>query len=463
MRDPGHSRHRSSLLLAAPLVALMVALLVPAALLPQTRLKDRAPATVSRSVTRAPADFASIDSLISVRAAEDAFSGVVAVARNGRVVYERAAGIANRATAAPMRLDTQLQIASITKLFTQIAILQLEEAGKLSLTDTVGKFLPDYPNRTVRSKVTVDQLLHHRSGVGSFWNPEFMKRHASIHTVADYLSLFDRDSLLFQPGTGEEYSNGGYVILGAIIERASGQSYHDYIRTHVFVPAGMTHTRPYDNRVHLAEAAVGYTSQTLGGPAPMDSRHAGVGPRPGMEKPNPSSATAVAPSGDHPLVLRGPPSKGADAAAPPPRMQLRIMGADGRELSPDEARKAVVAQGRAGAGGRVARHPNTASEAGTSGPAGDDYTTAGDFIKLAQALTSYQLLDSARTAVVLGPQFQRGGEFRVGGGGPGVNAEFSISPSGYVVVVLSNYDPPAATTVAQFIRATVASPPTSEH
>ena len=463
MRDPGHSHHRSSLLLAAPLIALLVLLLAPGRLLPRTRLTDHAPAIVSRPVTRAPADVASIDSLISARVAEDAFSGVVAVARNGTVVYERAAGIADRAAATPMKIDTQLQIASITKLFTEIGILQLEQAGKLSLTDTVGKFLPDYPNRTVRSKVTVDQLLHHRSGVGSFWNAEFMKRHASIHTVADYVALFDRDSLLFQPGTGEEYSNGGYVILGAIIERASGQSYHDYIRTHVFVPAGMTHTRPYDNRVHPAEAAVGYTSQTFGGPVPMDSRHAGVGPRPGLEKPNASSGAPTAPSGDHPLVLRGPPSNGADAAAPPPGMQLRIMGADGRELSPDEARKAVAEQGRAGAGGRVARHPNSDSEAGTSGPAGDDYTTAGDFIKLAHLLTSHQLLDSARTALVLGPQFQRGGEFRIGGGGPGVNAEFSISPSGYVVVVLSNYDPPAATSVAQFIRASLAPPPTSVH
>ncbi|HEY5060843.1 MAG TPA: hypothetical protein VII52_04855, partial [Gemmatimonadaceae bacterium] len=87
-----------------------------------------------------------------------------------------------------------------------------------------------------------------------------------------------------------------------------------------------------------------------------------------------------------------------------------------------------------------------------SGPAGDDYSTAGDFVKLARALVGRKLLDSARTAAVLGDRYARGGDFRAAGGGPGANAEFSIFPTGDIVVVLSNYDPPAATTIAQFIR-----------
>ena len=220
-----------------------------------------------------------IDSFIARRVAGDAFSGTVLVARKGDIVYERAVGLANRETGTPMSLDTKLQIASTTKLFTQIAIRQLEQAGKLSLNDTVGKFLPGYPNAVVRSKVTIEQLLRHRSGVGSFWNERYMARHAGVRTVADYLDLFQNDSLLFEPGSSEAYSNGGYVILGAIIERVSGSSYHDYVRERIFEPAGMTQTTPYDSRVSLANAAVGYPTQMLG-PVAGDRRLAGRAPRP---------------------------------------------------------------------------------------------------------------------------------------------------------------------------------------
>ena len=87
-----------------------------------------------------------------------------------------------------------------------------------------------------------------------------------------------------------------------------------------------------------------------------------------------------------------------------------------------------------------------------SGPAGDHYSTVGDFLKLANALTSHRLLDSAHTAAVLGARYARGDDFRANGGGPGVNAEFSIFPSGDVMVVLSNYDPPAATAIAEYVR-----------
>lgn len=318
---------------------------------------------------------ASVDSLVARRVAEDSFSGVVIVASKGQIVYERAAGVANREHGIPMTLDTKLQIASATKLYTQIAIRQLEQLGKLSLADTVGTFLPEYPNRTVRAKVTVEQLLRHRSGVGSFWNERFMARRASVRTVRDYMELFQNDSLLFEPGTSEAYSNGGYVLLGAIIERLSGQTYHDYVRKHIFEPAGMTETLPYDSRAAAPNSALGYTFQSLGG----------------------------SPTGG--------------------------------------------------------RRPNAAFHAGMSGPAGDHYSTAGDFIKLARALTSHRLLDSTRTAAVLGQRFAAGGDFRANGGGPGVNAEFSIFPSGDVMVVLSNYDPPAATVIAQFIRSLLGATP----
>jgi CubicO group peptidase (beta-lactamase class C family) len=325
-----------------------------------------------------PADLPGLaDAFVNARAAADSFSGVVLVARNGKIQYQRAAGLADRERNIAMQPDTRLQIASTTKLYTQIAIRQLEQAGRLSLTDTVGRFLSGYPNPVVRSRVTIEQLLGHRSGVGSFWNEQFMARAPDIRSVDDYLELFQGDSLLFEPGTRQAYSNGGFILLGAIIEQVTGMSYHDYVREKVFEPAGMSETVPYDNRGRVASAAVGYTRQNPDGPR---------------------------------------------------------------------------------AGGSGTRRPNTWSQAGMSSPAGGDYSTVGDFLKLAEALLSHKLLDSVRTAAVLGARYAAGQDFRANGGGPGTNAEFSIFPGGEVIVVLSNYDPPAATAVAQYLRSLVAPP-----
>lgn len=373
-----------------------------------------------------------LDSIVQRRANADSFSGVVLVTHDMTPVYQRAVGLANRQAGIPIRLDTKLQVASVTKLYTQIAIRQLEQAGKLKLSDTLGKFLPSYPNPVVRSRVTVELLLQHRSGVGSFWNERFMARRANIRSIRDYMELFQNDSLLFEPGTSQAYSNGGYVLLGAIIEQASGQSYHDYLREHVFKPAGMTNTMPFDRRVVLSNAAVGYTAQMLGGPLPGDQRLAGPGPRPGYES---------APTGDQ-------------SSAQP---QLRLIGPDGKPMSQEEIRQARAQ--RTAQGG--ARQANTSMQPGMSSPAGDYYSTVGDFLKLARALIANKLLDADHTGALLGPRFASGGEFRSNGGGPGVNAEFSVFANGYVLIVLANYDPPAATAVAQPARALLGSLPGS--
>jgi CubicO group peptidase (beta-lactamase class C family) len=362
------------------------------------------------------------DSFVSERVAADAFSGAVLVARRGGVVYERAAGMADREAGTPIALDTKLQIASATKLFTHIAIRQLEQAGKLSLADTVGKFLPGYPNPVVRSKVTVEQLLRHRSGIGSFWNDRYRANLANIRSTNDYLELFQSDELLFEPGTSEAYSNGGYVVLGAIIERLTGKSYHDYIRENIFRVAGMTNTVPYDRNVHYPNAALGYTRMTAGGPASggADQRLAG---------PGPGGASGG-----------GSPSGGA---------RLRLRGPDGRELSQEEAQAMRARMASA------PRRSNADTKPGLSGPAGDHFMTVGDFLKLATAITSHRLLDEKHTGALLGARYTQGNDLRANGGSGGVNAEFSIYPTGDVIAVISNYDPPAATDVAQFIRGLV--------
>jgi CubicO group peptidase (beta-lactamase class C family) len=377
-----------------------------------------------------------LDSIVQHQGGTDSFSGVVLVARGDSTIYQRAVGIANRENRALMGLDTKLQTASVTKLYTQIAIRQLEQAGKLRLTDTLGTFLPRYPNADARRKVTVEHLLTHRSGIGSFWNENFMATAGSLRTIDDYIGLFQYDSLLFDPGTSQAYSNGGYLLLGAIIEKVSGQSYHEYLRTHIFEPAGMRNTLPFDNRVTVANAAVGYTTQAFGAAPSGDRRLAGTGPRPGYEGAANPAGVPNAPS----AVQGGG------------QMQMRLIGPDGRAMTPEQIAE-VRAQRAAQGGGQ--KHPNTPFQAGVASSAGDYFSTVADFKLLAKAILGNRLLDSARTKALLGARYASGEDFRSNGGGPGANAEFSIYPNGYVMIVLANYDPPAATSVAQAIRALI--------
>jgi CubicO group peptidase (beta-lactamase class C family) len=166
------------------------------------------------------------------------------VAKDGKPVYAKAFGLANRTWNIPNRVDTRFNLASITKMFTAVAVAQLVEQGKLAYSDTVGKVLPDYPNKDVAAKVTVRHLLSHTSGligaralVERVPNPP-----ATLRTVDEMAALFANEPLAFPPGQQFEYSNAGYILLGKIIEKASGQSYYDYVRAHVFKPAGMANT-----------------------------------------------------------------------------------------------------------------------------------------------------------------------------------------------------------------------------
>src|SRR6185503_13254237 len=141
----------------------------------------------------------------------------------------------------------------------------------------------------------------------------------------------------------------------------------------------------YDNQIARPNAAIGYTSQPLDAPPAGDRRLAGSGPRPGYPRP--------------------------DSASGNPQPGLRIIGPDGRQLSPEEARAAMARR----AGNAGPRRPNTRMQPGMSGPAGDHYSTVGDFLKLANALLGHRLLDKAHTDAVLGTRFAAGREFRANG------------------------------------------------
>lgn len=170
------------------------------------------------------------------------FSGVVLVAKGPRVVFEHAYGDASPAFGVAMTPATRLNAASIGKSITGVAIGQLVDAGRLSYDDTVGRWLPDFPDPGVRAKVTVRQLLSHTSGLGPddyYDDPRWDSMRFRLHDVASYMQI-SRDAKIGAPPGQYLYSNTGYVILGAIIEKATGQSFYDYVQRHIFDPAGMT-------------------------------------------------------------------------------------------------------------------------------------------------------------------------------------------------------------------------------
>lgn len=218
---------------------------------------DQGPRAAEEIIADAPA--------IVEAAMAGGFSGVVLIARDGKPVLERAGGLANRNFEVKNRMDTRFNLGSINKTFTKLAIAQLMEAGKISLDDKLSKFLPDYPNADALAKVTVEQLVEMKSGIGDFFGREFEATPKSrIRTLKDYLPLFAAKPLAFEPGTARAYSNGGYVVLGLIIEKASAENYFDYVREHIFKPAGMNATGSYEMDEIVPNLAVGYMRKAAG-------------------------------------------------------------------------------------------------------------------------------------------------------------------------------------------------------
>lgn len=306
-------------------------------------------------------------------AKKDEFAGVVLVARHGEVLLQKAWGAANRETGAPATLDTRYRLGSMNKMFTSVATLQLVEAGKLSLDETVGKILPDYPNKDVASKVTVRHLLTHTGGTGDIFGPEFDKNRLTLREHGDYLKLYGSRGLTGEPGATFDYSNYGFVLLGAIIEKVTGMSYYDYVRSRIFQPAGMTST----DSLPETEAVPNRST--------------------GAMKDN---------------------------------------------------------------GGWV---PNTDTLPWRGTSAGGGYSTAGDLLRFAQALESGKLISKASLAAATTPYKEHYGygfgiqgegplrRYGHGGGAPGMNGELLVFPQlGYVVICLSNLDPPAASRIADY-------------
>ena len=222
-----------------------------------------APATASDAPTRRLSDAEIVEQLrqyVERMAQRDVFSGAVLLAKRGTPLYQAAFGEANKDFGARNTLDTKFNLGSMNKMFTAVAAMQLVEAGKLSLDDSLGKFLPAGSMRPdVLAKVRVKHLLSHTSGLGSYFNDAWDRQSRALYrSVDDWMRLAKNDSLQFEPGTQWAYSNTGMLVLGKVIEVASGQSYFDYVREHVAKPAGMTSTDAYElDRVNH-NLAVGY-------------------------------------------------------------------------------------------------------------------------------------------------------------------------------------------------------------
>ena len=363
-----------------PIVAALTLLVCVACQAPRGEITEPGP-----DAAAAAADSAFVAALrakLTTDTEAGVFSGAVLVTRDGRTLFEGAYGLADRERGVPNTPLTQFRAGSMYKMLTAVATLQLVQAGTLRLDAPLGTYLPDYPNADVASRVTPHHLLTHTGGTGDIFGPLFTANRLELRTTGDYLRLYGTRSLQFAPGTQHVYSNYGFILLGASIERVSGKSYDDHVLERVLAPAGMTATGTAPEDSLVPGRAAGYMRQ--GGPS----------------GPLVSNATT--------LPYRGT-------------------------------------------------------------PAGGGYSTVGDFARFAVAVRDRQLLDATHTAllytgkVAVNPSVQYaygfmdrvvGGRRWVGhgGGAPGMNGELLFEPSGgYVVVVLSNFDPPAATQVAGFI------------
>ena len=190
----------------------------------------------------------------------DGFSGTVLIAKDGVPILRKAYGYANRSFNVPNQIDTKFNLGSMNKMFTATAVMQLVEQGKISLDGKIIDYVPDYPNKDVATKVTIHQLLTHTSGLGNYWTEEYMRSSKDLfREVGDYIPLFVNDELLFEPGSRFSYSNAGFMVLGFIIEKVTGENYFDYVREHVYKPAGMLDTDAYETDYVVPNLAVGYT------------------------------------------------------------------------------------------------------------------------------------------------------------------------------------------------------------
>jgi CubicO group peptidase (beta-lactamase class C family) len=201
-----------------------------------------------------------LDGFVKRMASNGVFSGTLLLAKGETILYQAAHGEASKRFKVPNNLQTKFNLGSMNKMFTSTAIMQLVSQGKLSLTDTLSDFADEsWLAKDITRKIEIQHLLTHSSGLGSYFNQTYMSTSKSLYrTLDDYKPLIKNETLRFEPGSDNAYSNTGMFMLGVVIEKASGQDYFSYIREHIFEPAGMTNSDSYEMDQPVPNLAIGY-------------------------------------------------------------------------------------------------------------------------------------------------------------------------------------------------------------
>lgn len=195
--------------------------------------------------------------IIASYTADKTFMGTVLVAKDGKTLIDQGYGSADLEWNIPNSPATKLRLGSLTKQFTAASILLLQERGKLSIDDPVSKYMPDAP--AAWSKITIYNVLTHTSGIPNFTGfPDYRASEWKDTTPTELVARFRDKPLDFEPGTKFNYSNSGYVLLGYLIEKISGQTYADFLQQNIFTPLGMTSTGIDSNAAILPQRAQGY-------------------------------------------------------------------------------------------------------------------------------------------------------------------------------------------------------------
>jgi CubicO group peptidase (beta-lactamase class C family) len=211
-------------------------------------------------ITSQSPSMADISAYLKELTTQDEFAGAVLIAQDGDPVFKGAYGQADRSLNILNNIDTKFNLGSIDKMFTAVAALQLVEEGELSLDDKIMDILPEYADTRIPGHATIHQLLTHMSGMGDYiQNENYMDIRRQIQTTEDYLPLFSNTPLKFEPGAQFGYSNAGYIVLGLIIEKLTGESYYDYVQKNIFEPSGMINTAAYSLDAETPNLAIGYT------------------------------------------------------------------------------------------------------------------------------------------------------------------------------------------------------------
>ncbi len=203
------------------------------------------------------------DEIISQNYNNDMPGATILVAKNGKAIYRKAVGKASLELDVDMVPENVFMLASISKQFTAVAILMLEEQGKLSLDDPITKFIPDYP--TQGKTITVHHLLNHTSGIKSYTGiGNFVEAARRDKTLDELIDYFKNEPMDFEPGEEFRYNNSGYVLLGKIIEVLSEDTYENFIEKQIFEPLGMNSSSYGNNRELVPNRVEGYEQDASG-------------------------------------------------------------------------------------------------------------------------------------------------------------------------------------------------------